>query len=140
MIIVQELMYDPVTAGDGYTYERCALSQHALLLTPLLKRWKCHAQLSSGSACYFWHGIASFPCQDCSPCAHHVAREEAYAGQKGALSVGELAPACRKAIAQWINSGHNTSPMTGGHLPKQELTPNYSLRSAIKSWQAGKGK
>ena len=42
---------------------------------------------------------------------------------------------CRKPIEQWLDSGHNTSPMTGGRMPQETLTPNHALRSAIQQWQ-----
>ncbi|KAJ4820501.1 U-box domain-containing protein kinase family protein [Rhynchospora pubera] len=38
------------------------------------------------------------------------------------------------AIKGWLDSGHNTSPMTNLSLVHGELTPNYALRSAIQEW------
>ncbi|KAJ4750357.1 U-box domain-containing protein kinase family protein [Rhynchospora pubera] len=38
------------------------------------------------------------------------------------------------AIKGWLDSGHNTSPMTNLPLVHGELTPNYALRSAIQEW------
>ncbi|KAG1355025.1 U-box domain-containing protein 33 [Cocos nucifera] len=40
-----------------------------------------------------------------------------------------------EAIRGWIDSGHNTSPMTNIKLPHGELIPNRALRSAILEWQ-----
>lgn len=40
-----------------------------------------------------------------------------------------------EAIRGWIDSGHNTSPMTNLILPSCELIPNRALRSAIQEWQ-----
>ncbi|KAJ4760708.1 U-box domain-containing protein kinase family protein [Rhynchospora pubera] len=39
-----------------------------------------------------------------------------------------------EAIKGWLDSGHETSPMTNLPLPHTELTPNYALRSAIQEW------
>ena len=40
-----------------------------------------------------------------------------------------------EALRSWLNSGHNTSPMTNLPLPHLTLVPNLALRSAIKEWQ-----
>ncbi|KAJ3689140.1 hypothetical protein LUZ61_018304 [Rhynchospora tenuis] len=40
-----------------------------------------------------------------------------------------------EAIKGWLQSGHDTSPMTNLKLPSDELTPNHALRSAIQEWQ-----
>jgi U-box domain len=40
-----------------------------------------------------------------------------------------------EAIKGWLQSGHDTSPMTNIKLPSDELTPNHALRSAIQEWQ-----
>lgn len=39
-----------------------------------------------------------------------------------------------EAIKGWIESGHNTSPMTNLMLRNHELIPNRALRSAIQEW------
>lgn len=39
-----------------------------------------------------------------------------------------------EAIRGWIDSGHDTSPMTNLQLPNCELIPNHALRSAIQEW------
>ncbi|KAJ4813176.1 U-box domain-containing protein kinase family protein [Rhynchospora pubera] len=39
-----------------------------------------------------------------------------------------------EAIKGWLDSGHETSPLTNMPLPHTKLTPNYALRSAIKQW------
>ncbi|KAJ3692005.1 hypothetical protein LUZ60_012355 [Juncus effusus] len=39
-----------------------------------------------------------------------------------------------EAIKQWLNRGHNTSPMTNLVLPNHDLIPNHVLRSAIQEW------
>ncbi|CAL9100940.1 unnamed protein product [Musa acuminata var. zebrina] len=39
-----------------------------------------------------------------------------------------------EAIKGWIDSGHDTSPMTNLKLPNCELIPNHALRSAIQEW------
>ncbi|RZR75891.1 hypothetical protein BHM03_00000473 [Ensete ventricosum] len=39
-----------------------------------------------------------------------------------------------EAIKGWIDSGHETSPMTNLQLPNCELIPNRTLRSAIQEW------
>jgi U-box domain len=39
-----------------------------------------------------------------------------------------------EAIKGWLDSGHNTSPMTNLPLLHLELTPNHALRSAIQEW------
>ncbi|KAL9234477.1 hypothetical protein vseg_009347 [Gypsophila vaccaria] len=38
------------------------------------------------------------------------------------------------AIRGWLNSGHDTSPMTNVTLASYNLTPNRALRSAIQEW------
>ncbi|KAJ4750356.1 U-box domain-containing protein kinase family protein [Rhynchospora pubera] len=38
------------------------------------------------------------------------------------------------AIKGWLDSGHNTSPMTNLPLLHRELAPNYALCSAIQEW------
>ncbi|XP_031483852.1 U-box domain-containing protein 33-like [Nymphaea colorata] len=40
----------------------------------------------------------------------------------------------KEAIEVWLNSGHNTSPMTNLPLSHSNLTPNLALRSAIRQW------
>lgn len=40
-----------------------------------------------------------------------------------------------EAIIGWLDSGHDTSPMTNLRLEHCELTPNRALRSAILEWQ-----
>ncbi|KAK1410543.1 hypothetical protein QVD17_37080 [Tagetes erecta] len=38
------------------------------------------------------------------------------------------------AIKQWLEMGHNTSPMTNLDLEHKHLTPNHSLRTLIQDW------
>ncbi|PVH63897.1 hypothetical protein PAHAL_2G133900 [Panicum hallii] len=38
------------------------------------------------------------------------------------------------AIREWLDSGHQTSPMTNLELPHRDLLPNHALRSAIQEW------
>ncbi|EMS67875.1 U-box domain-containing protein 33 [Triticum urartu] len=40
-----------------------------------------------------------------------------------------------EAIRGWLDSGHDTSPMTNLKLAHRELTPNRGLRSVILEWQ-----
>ncbi|CAM8897068.1 unnamed protein product [Rhodiola kirilowii] len=40
-----------------------------------------------------------------------------------------------EAIRGWLDSGHNTSPMTNVTLAHNNLVPNHALRSAIQEWQ-----
>ncbi|XP_062222517.1 U-box domain-containing protein 33-like [Phragmites australis] len=40
-----------------------------------------------------------------------------------------------EAIKGWLDSGHDTSPMTNLKLAHSKLTPNRALRSAILEWQ-----
>ncbi|CAL5036943.1 unnamed protein product [Urochloa decumbens] len=39
-----------------------------------------------------------------------------------------------EAIRNWLDSGHDTSPMTNVRLEHDELIPNRALRSAIQEW------
>lgn len=39
------------------------------------------------------------------------------------------------AIKGWLQSGHNTSPMTNLKLDDCNLLPNYALLYAIQEWQ-----
>ncbi|CAM8894416.1 unnamed protein product [Rhodiola kirilowii] len=39
-----------------------------------------------------------------------------------------------EAIGGWLDSGHNTSPMTNVTLAHNNLVPNHALRSAIQEW------
>ncbi|XP_054800583.1 U-box domain-containing protein 32-like isoform X2 [Prosopis cineraria] len=39
------------------------------------------------------------------------------------------------AIRGWLDSGHNTSPMTNLQLEHTNLVPNYALLNAIQEWQ-----
>ncbi|CAL5080209.1 unnamed protein product [Urochloa decumbens] len=39
-----------------------------------------------------------------------------------------------EAIREWLDSGHQTSPMTNLELPHRDLLPNHALRSAIQEW------
>ncbi|XP_010544733.1 PREDICTED: U-box domain-containing protein 37 isoform X2 [Tarenaya hassleriana] len=39
-----------------------------------------------------------------------------------------------EAIRQWLERGHDTSPMTNTRLPHTGLVPNLALRSAIQEW------
>ncbi|OIW19917.1 hypothetical protein TanjilG_28896 [Lupinus angustifolius] len=39
-----------------------------------------------------------------------------------------------EAIRGWLDSGHDTSPMTNSKLPHSNLVPNHALRSAIEEW------
>jgi hypothetical protein len=38
-------------------------------------------------------------------------------------------------IMGWLDTGHDTSPMTNLKLSHSMLTPNKALRSAILEWQ-----
>ncbi|XP_027364151.1 U-box domain-containing protein 32 isoform X2 [Abrus precatorius] len=40
-----------------------------------------------------------------------------------------------EAISGWLNSGHDTSPMTNLKLEHTDLVPNYALHNAIQEWQ-----
>ncbi|KAG8060841.1 hypothetical protein GUJ93_ZPchr0002g25657 [Zizania palustris] len=40
-----------------------------------------------------------------------------------------------EAIREWLESGHDTSPMTNLKLPSRELIPNHALRDAIHEWR-----
>ncbi|KAK7343695.1 hypothetical protein VNO77_12645 [Canavalia gladiata] len=40
-----------------------------------------------------------------------------------------------EAIRGWLNSGHDTSPMTNLKLEHTDLVPNYALHNAILEWQ-----
>ncbi|XP_047174561.1 U-box domain-containing protein 33-like isoform X1 [Vigna umbellata] len=40
----------------------------------------------------------------------------------------------RKAISEWLDNGHETSPMTNLKLSYLHLTPNHALRLAIQGW------
>ncbi|KAG6427152.1 hypothetical protein SASPL_111392 [Salvia splendens] len=39
-----------------------------------------------------------------------------------------------EALRGWLESGHDTSPMTNLKLPNSDLVPNHTLRSAIQEW------
>lgn len=39
-----------------------------------------------------------------------------------------------EAIKGWLDSGHDTSPMTNMELANQDFIPNHALRSAIQEW------
>ncbi len=39
-----------------------------------------------------------------------------------------------EAIRGWLDSGHDTSPMTNSKLAHHNLVPNRALRSAIQDW------
>lgn len=39
-----------------------------------------------------------------------------------------------EALRGWLDSGHNTSPMTNLELANSNLVPNHALRSAIQEW------
>ncbi|KAL9176205.1 hypothetical protein ABFS82_02G163900 [Erythranthe guttata] len=39
-----------------------------------------------------------------------------------------------EALKGWLESGHDTSPMTNLKLPNCNLVPNHALRSAIQEW------
>ncbi|KAK2650287.1 hypothetical protein Ddye_017776 [Dipteronia dyeriana] len=39
-----------------------------------------------------------------------------------------------EALKGWLESGHDTSPMTNLRLPHHQVVPNHSLRSAIQEW------
>jgi len=39
-----------------------------------------------------------------------------------------------EAIKGWLDSGHDTSPMTNMRLENHTLVPNRALRSAIQEW------
>ncbi|XP_010255340.1 PREDICTED: U-box domain-containing protein 33-like isoform X2 [Nelumbo nucifera] len=40
-----------------------------------------------------------------------------------------------EGIRAWLDSGHDTSPMTNLKLANRNLIPNYALRSAIQEWR-----
>ncbi|KAL1342488.1 hypothetical protein HN51_029041 [Arachis hypogaea] len=40
-----------------------------------------------------------------------------------------------EAIREWLDSGHDTSPMTNLKLEHTNLVPNYALHNAIQEWQ-----
>lgn len=39
-----------------------------------------------------------------------------------------------EAIRGWLDSGHDTSPMTNETLANHDFIPNHTLRSAIQEW------
>ncbi|CDY27350.1 BnaC04g50550D [Brassica napus] len=39
-----------------------------------------------------------------------------------------------EAIRAWLDSGHDTSPMTNAKLSHNSLIPNHALRSAVQEW------
>jgi hypothetical protein len=39
-----------------------------------------------------------------------------------------------EALRGWLDSGHDTSPMTNVKLEHCNLVPNHALRSAIQEW------
>lgn len=39
-----------------------------------------------------------------------------------------------EALRGWLDSGHDTSPMTNDKLAHRNLVPNLALRSAIQEW------
>ncbi|GLT62490.1 hypothetical protein SLA2020_351270 [Shorea laevis] len=39
-----------------------------------------------------------------------------------------------EALRGWLDSGHDTSPMTNMKLEHRNLVPNHALRSAIQEW------
>jgi hypothetical protein len=39
-----------------------------------------------------------------------------------------------EALKGWLDSGHDTSPMTNLKLAHRDLIPNRALRSAIQEW------
>lgn len=39
-----------------------------------------------------------------------------------------------EALKGWLDSGHDTSPMTNLKLTHCNLVPNHALRSAIQEW------
>lgn len=39
-----------------------------------------------------------------------------------------------EALKGWLDSGHDTSPMTNLKLDHSNLVPNHALRSAIQEW------
>ncbi|XP_010556543.1 PREDICTED: putative U-box domain-containing protein 55 isoform X1 [Tarenaya hassleriana] len=39
-----------------------------------------------------------------------------------------------EALREWLNNGHETSPMTNLKLTHKNLVPNHALRSAIQEW------
>uniref|UniRef100_A0A061SCY0 U-box domain-containing protein 33-like isoform x1 n=1 Tax=Tetraselmis sp. GSL018 TaxID=582737 RepID=A0A061SCY0_9CHLO len=43
----------------------------------------------------------------------------------------------RVAIQAWLERGRDRSPMSNARLPHRELTPNHTLRSAIREWLEG---
>ncbi|KAL9234476.1 hypothetical protein vseg_009346 [Gypsophila vaccaria] len=40
-----------------------------------------------------------------------------------------------EAIRGWVDSGHDTSPMTNAKLANHDIIPNHALRSAIQEWR-----
>ncbi|KAJ4866713.1 U-box domain-containing protein 56 [Raphanus sativus] len=42
-----------------------------------------------------------------------------------------------EALREWLNNGHETSPMTNLKLAHSNLVPNRALRSAIQEWLQG---
>lgn len=40
-----------------------------------------------------------------------------------------------EAIAEWLETGHDSSPMTNLRLKHTQLSPNHALRSLIEDWQ-----
>lgn len=40
-----------------------------------------------------------------------------------------------EALQGWLDSDHDTSPMTNLQLQHSNLVPNHALRSAIQEWR-----
>lgn len=41
-----------------------------------------------------------------------------------------------EAIEEWVETGHDISPITKSRLMHTKLTPNHTLRSLIQDWQS----
>ncbi|KAJ0113485.1 hypothetical protein Patl1_00457 [Pistacia atlantica] len=111
-LAAEEVMQDPHVAADGFTYEKEALmgwleSGHDT--SPMTNLRLAHLNLVPN------HALRSEVMQD-----PHVAAD-GFTYEK-------------EALMGWLESGHDTSPMTNLRLAHLNLVPNHALRSVIREW------
>uniref|UniRef100_A0A7N1A026 RING-type E3 ubiquitin transferase n=1 Tax=Kalanchoe fedtschenkoi TaxID=63787 RepID=A0A7N1A026_KALFE len=120
--VTEQLLYIALRCCEKNGSDRPDLASEVLIALHEMRN-SCMASMSSGASKTGRRPPPHFVC----PIYQDVFEDPKIAAD-GYTYEGE-------AIEGWLNSGHNTSPMTNLKLDHCSLIPNYALHNAIQEWQ-----
>jgi len=137
----KEIMVDPVTTADGYTFERCIIEDHlqthdtnpvtgetlsskSLIpnraLKNLIRIWQAFSEGSSENLFKAWEPDLECPISY-ELCENPVLTAEGFTYNK-------------QNVSDWFKN-HNTNPVTNTPLANTNLVPNRVLQKFIQVWK-----